>query len=1096
MCVLALSQVGVYFTWDRIQLLKPSRVGGSDANSKGVAGSGRGDVGMLGAESVPGMICPGSDSKVEELVGRCERWLSSGELGSLGGRGGGREHDAVLASWLESAYGNAELGFLVEGPGRVNLTNCEHLRQALEESCAFDPAGVKAFTRELRVSKGWSIAFWVKPVGPESLSENGHFQPQLSFLHELSPPRAPLSMMLYSDYEHVQFHLRSSCSDHPSAYVFTGMDELSTTEWSFISFTVQGAYDDAGDASMTCSSGSRDTVGAISMCLPKFRFCLSEHEDAAFFNAIEVNQPLYMSPIMMIPEYRHLKELQEEYLQWHGDMLTRNGSATTARRRLATHVPVQKRDFQERSSLLAPSLIAQTRTGRTDQCPTNYSSTYITKQHGKAMTQKCALPFACPQVVLSNRTSIMGCPSEAQDGGDLFYFGLEPSESGRYRDFLYSLAQKGFLYRGGQVVPTSDFIDSATQTVEIVLVFFTPQSGLVTILNVSADLSGPSNIAVTTAVEHFGLLEGDNLRLYLVVQSLVLVNVSIMLFDAFRQFAKFVKAWQRGAHHLGSVAHALLVPAVDVFSAVLVLVYIVLVFRDVTGSAEQAANILDRLDSIPWSSATVELQSKKRDFELEMDKLIALISAERLRNSLCNVILMINLLRVIQCTSLHPRLALLTGTVANAADDLFHTALLTCTLMLCFAGIGNWRFGNRLKDFATVESALQLEFNMMVGGNFPENWASDTQLAREVQTWTVVYLMVLFLLVLNFLLAIIVEAYMKVREKAEMLQIEGYFHTDVCWSLTAFMLGCSKGWPKNQYLGLEIASWQSKIGVGYRELSSTGLFKSHDSVVSFLDFYGQYDFLEPPIVGRYGLQPPNSSEWTARGTLEGADSAHLLSLLDRRVRQVLQPECPPKSLRAELERAVREVMQRRRLRGDHAHARTLSKLLPASRPGCLGREGGDGGKYVETGGEGGREEEDIVGERGGVGCAGGGGTRAPERFLDDAGGELIITPCTAGGAPGAFKDGALRELTTTSATGGGGGGGGGGGTRDGGPRPGVMLSTLQAARCCPESEQPCKHLILSTTFLKLPETLTYATPETVILKPEALKPKRRALSLP
>ena len=69
--------------------------------------------------------------------------------------------------------------------------------------------------------------------------------------------------------------------------------------------------------------------------------------------------------------------------------------------------------------------------------------------------------------------------------------------------------------------------------------------------------------------------------------------------------------------------------------------------------------------------------------------------------------------------------------------------------MLCFAGIGNWRFGNRLAEFATVETALQLEFNMMVGGNFPEQWASDAQLGREVQTWTVVYLMVLFLLVLN-----------------------------------------------------------------------------------------------------------------------------------------------------------------------------------------------------------------------------------------------------------------------------------------------------------------------------------------------------------
>ena len=86
------------------------------------------------------------------------------------------------------------------------------------------------------------------------------------------------------------------------------------------------------------------------------------------------------------------------------------------------------------------------------------------------------------------------------------------------------------------------------------------------------------------------------------VQSLVLVNISIMFFDAVRQFAKFAKAWRRGVHRdLSSSASALMEPAVDVLSALLVLVYIVLVFRDVTGSAEQAARILDRLDSIPWN---------------------------------------------------------------------------------------------------------------------------------------------------------------------------------------------------------------------------------------------------------------------------------------------------------------------------------------------------------------------------------------------------------------------------------------------------------------------------------------------------------------
>ena len=58
--------------------------------------------------------------------------------------------------------------------------------------------------------------------------------------------------------------------------------------------------------------------------------------------------------------------------------------------------------------------------------------------------------------------------------------------------------------------------------------------------------------------------------------------------------------------------------------------------------------------------------------------------------------------------SVHPRLALLTGTVANALDDLWHTAILTVALMCCFSGIATWRFGPYLEEFADFETTMQV----------------------------------------------------------------------------------------------------------------------------------------------------------------------------------------------------------------------------------------------------------------------------------------------------------------------------------------------------------------------------------------------------
>jgi len=132
--------------------------------------------------------------------------------------------------------------------------------------------------------------------------------------------------------------------------------------------------------------------------------------------------------------------------------------------------------------------------------------------------------------------------------------------------------------------------------------------------------------------------------------------------------------------------------------------------------------------------------------------------------------------QVVHCTNLHPRLALMTGTITNAADDLWHTALLTCLLMLCFGGIGTWCFGSTLEEFGTFERTLQTEFEMLFGA-FPPNWNNHGQLSWQLRLFVVLYFILLFLLVLNFLLAIIVENYMKVREVSETQETEGEFFT-------------------------------------------------------------------------------------------------------------------------------------------------------------------------------------------------------------------------------------------------------------------------------------------------------------------------------
>lgn len=69
---------------------------------------------------------------------------------------------------------------------------------------------------------------------------------------------------------------------------------------------------------------------------------------------------------------------------------------------------------------------------------------------------------------------------------------------------------------------------------------------------------------------------------------------------------------------------------------------------------------------------------------------------------------------------------------------------------LC-TGIGTWRFGGEIEVFGSFERSMQTEFMLMLGDFASiDDWYQNT----DLQAFVVLYLMVMFLLVLNFLLAI------------------------------------------------------------------------------------------------------------------------------------------------------------------------------------------------------------------------------------------------------------------------------------------------------------------------------------------------------
>jgi len=159
-----------------------------------------------------------------------------------------------------------------------------------------------------------------------------------------------------------------------------------------------------------------------------------------------------------------------------------------------------------------------------------------------------------------------------------------------------------------------------------------------------------------------------------------------------------------------------------------------------------------------------------------------------------------------------------------------------------------WRFGVQRPEFNSFGSSLVLLVNIFFSPKPFEDWGSQF----ELTVFTLLLYFMLTLLVLNFVLAIIIEAYMQTRRQAEEILIEQSFFEDVVSLTHVKALQVWWHWPSSVVLGLALSRYQVKHSVKYKDIFQTGLFPNGKSIQAFLNFYSRFPFLAPEELTRYG----------------------------------------------------------------------------------------------------------------------------------------------------------------------------------------------------------------------------------------------------
>ena len=128
-----------------------------------------------------------------------------------------------------------------------------------------------------------------------------------------------------------------------------------------------------------------------------------------------------------------------------------------------------------------------------------------------------------------------------------------------------------------------------------------------------------------------------------------------------------------------------------------------------------------------------------------------------LRLGAINLILL--LMRFIKQSALHPRLAFLVTTIKISFESLPAFALLFLSFMLAFSYAGTLLFGNRQDDFVGIWLGLIKMWNMLLGDFDTEMYMDGDDFDWFKVTWFVLYFIIGLYILMNMLLAIIMDAY-------------------------------------------------------------------------------------------------------------------------------------------------------------------------------------------------------------------------------------------------------------------------------------------------------------------------------------------------
>ena len=144
-----------------------------------------------------------------------------------------------------------------------------------------------------------------------------------------------------------------------------------------------------------------------------------------------------------------------------------------------------------------------------------------------------------------------------------------------------------------------------------------------------------------------------------------------------------------------------------------------------------------------------------------------LVSLRGMQSFVNGVALLLLILRLLKNLDFQPRLGLVTRTLSSAIENLTHFLIVFGLVFFSYSVMGHLAFGGELEKFHTLLLSMHTCFSVLLGDIDLTNDFINSDNVRIGFVFFYSYMAIVFFILLNILLAILVDSYMEVKTEAE-----------------------------------------------------------------------------------------------------------------------------------------------------------------------------------------------------------------------------------------------------------------------------------------------------------------------------------------